>query len=183
MALTPRFPGPTPRLSAQHSTLRPVRSSDLPVVHEGLSDRRVTRYYAVHYDTLDQTVSQMRWFARNETSGAGRWWAMCDARAGAHDGAMMGACGFNAHNNDPQSAALGYWMLPRYWGQGLMRDALTVALDHAFGTVGLSTVAAEVEPANVRSQALLARLGFHRDLPASTNEAWWFVLRRAGDDD
>jgi [ribosomal protein S5]-alanine N-acetyltransferase len=51
----------------------------------------------------------------------------------------------------------------RHWGQGLMREALTALISQAFGAYGLRRLEAEVNPANVASNALLRGLGFQHE--------------------
>ena len=62
-----------------------------------------------------------------------------------------------------QSAYLGYWIDRAHEGRGLMRQAVVLALDEAFGRLGLHRVEANVQPSNRRSAELLRRLGFRRE--------------------
>ena len=159
-ASTIPFSDATPILGAERVRLRPIAPADLAVVHQGLSDRRVTEYYAVHFDTLEETREQMRWFAQNERNGSGRWWAIC-APADAGDNArMVGACGFNTIDRFVGRVELGYWLLPEAWGQGLVSDALRAALAHVWSLDTVHFVLAQVEIRNPRSIAVLERLGF-----------------------
>jgi ribosomal-protein-alanine N-acetyltransferase len=65
-------------------------------------------------------------------------------------------------------AELGYDLDPRWWGRGLMSEAVRAILDYAFGTLGLERVEAFVLADNARSCATLERVGFTREslLPA-----------------
>ena len=63
-----------------------------------------------------------------------------------------------------QNAMLGYAIDVAHEGRGLMREALQAALADAFGPrVRLHRVQANVRPENIRSLALLSRLGFERE--------------------
>jgi ribosomal-protein-alanine N-acetyltransferase len=44
-----------------------------------------------------------------------------------------------------------------------MREGLTLVLRHAFETIGLHRVEANIQPGNARSIALVERLGFRRE--------------------
>jgi uncharacterized glyoxalase superfamily protein PhnB len=57
------------------------------------------------------------------------------------------------------SAFLGYWAFAGGEGQGLMTDALTTAVTHAFDVLGLHRLEANIQPANDRSIALVHRCG------------------------
>jgi ribosomal-protein-alanine N-acetyltransferase len=62
-----------------------------------------------------------------------------------------------------QSAYLGYWIGREFARQGHMREGLALAIDHAFGLLGLHRVEANVRPENAPSLALVERLGFTRE--------------------
>ncbi len=56
------------------------------------------------------------------------------------------------------------WRLARdAWGRGYATEAATAALDDAFGRVGLTEVVSFTIPANVRSVAVMERLGMTHD--------------------
>ncbi len=59
-----------------------------------------------------------------------------------------------------QSAYLGYYGMVRFQGRGLMREAVGLAVRHAFDELGLHRVEANIQPGNARSIALVKRLGF-----------------------
>lgn len=62
-----------------------------------------------------------------------------------------------------QAATLGYHMGAGHQGQGLMREALELAIGYAFGPLGLHRLMANHLPENTRSAGLLQRLGFIRE--------------------
>jgi [ribosomal protein S5]-alanine N-acetyltransferase len=59
-----------------------------------------------------------------------------------------------------QSAYLGYYGMAAYQGRGMMREALALVLDKAFGDMGLHRLEANIQPGNGPSRALAQRLGF-----------------------
>jgi ribosomal-protein-alanine N-acetyltransferase len=58
------------------------------------------------------------------------------------------------------SAYLGYYAMAGFCGRGLMTRAVELAVDHAFNELGLHRLEANVQPDNLRSRALVKRLGF-----------------------
>jgi ribosomal-protein-alanine N-acetyltransferase len=62
-----------------------------------------------------------------------------------------------------QSAYLGYYGFRANAGKGLMKEALGVALDAAFGPLALHRVEVNIQPGNVRSIGLVTALGFTRE--------------------
>jgi ribosomal-protein-alanine N-acetyltransferase len=59
-----------------------------------------------------------------------------------------------------RSASIGYGAFVPHDGAGLLTEAVGLALDEAFGPLGLHRIEANVQPGNDRSLALVRRLGF-----------------------
>ncbi|QND47850.1 GNAT family N-acetyltransferase [Rhizobium lusitanum] len=62
-----------------------------------------------------------------------------------------------------RSAFLGYHGMVGFAGRGFMTEALRLAIVHAFDTVGLHRLEANIQPANQASIALVQRLGFRME--------------------
>ena len=59
-----------------------------------------------------------------------------------------------------QSAYLGYYASAHFAGQGVMREAMRMVLDHAFGSLALHRIEANIQPGNAASIALARGAGF-----------------------
>jgi ribosomal-protein-alanine N-acetyltransferase len=59
-----------------------------------------------------------------------------------------------------RSAYLGYYGFEPFSGAGYMTEGLALVLDHAFGSLGLNRLEANIQPENERSSRLVSRLGF-----------------------
>ncbi len=59
-----------------------------------------------------------------------------------------------------RSAWVGYWVESGVAGGGVATGAVALAVDHAFGPVGLHRIEATVRPENAASLRVLAKLGF-----------------------
>src|SRR5262245_59130771 len=80
------------------------------------------------------------------------------------DGALAGVFNFSEIVRGLfQSAYLGYYAFAPLAGDGYMTEGLALALDVAFRKLGLHRVEVNVQPANRRSLALVARVGFTRE--------------------
>lgn len=66
----------------------------------------------------------------------------------------------NVVHGSVRSCWVGYWVQARLAGQGAATAAVALAVDHAFGPVGLHRVEATVHPHNSASLRVLAKLGF-----------------------
>lgn len=99
-----------------------------------------------------------------ESGGVGRWLI-----EGSLDGGPATFVGYAGVMPVDDSHPLGShheigWRLCRSaWGHGVASEAARAALDDAFGRLGLDEVLAYTAPDNVRSQAVMDRLGLRRD--------------------
>jgi ribosomal-protein-alanine N-acetyltransferase len=77
------------------------------------------------------------------------------------DARLLGAITLdNIRRGPAQSAQVGYWIGPEFARQGLMTEALTAVVEHAFTALDLSRIEAACLPENAASRALLDRTGF-----------------------
>jgi ribosomal-protein-alanine N-acetyltransferase len=59
-----------------------------------------------------------------------------------------------------QSAYMGYWLGEGYAGRGVMTEAMRLALHFALQEIALHRLEANIQPGNLRSIALVKRVGF-----------------------
>ena len=136
--------------------LRPMRASDIHSVFEGLSHPDVIRYYAVSFMTPEETKKQMDWYQTIKDEQSGLWWAICDQ----DDHQFYGAVGFNDIHPVHRRAEIGFWLLPEYWGRGIVPEAAEAACHYGFERMNLHRIYAYVETANTNSSSVLRKLHF-----------------------
>jgi ribosomal-protein-alanine N-acetyltransferase len=80
---------------------------------------------------------------------------------GTSDGTILGQVSLGGIVRGAfQSAFLGYWIGEEHSRQGFMSEAVSLALDAAFGPLGLHRVEANIIPDNRASLRLVKKLGF-----------------------
>jgi ribosomal-protein-alanine N-acetyltransferase len=62
-----------------------------------------------------------------------------------------------------QSAYLGYYAFRPHAGQGYMTEGLALVLHHAFRSLGLHRLEANIQPGNRQSRELVRGLGFRKE--------------------
>jgi [ribosomal protein S5]-alanine N-acetyltransferase len=139
--------------------LRPFTDADLPSVFEGLSHPRVIKYYGVSYDSLEATKEQMEWFQNLEVDKTGKWWAVCSE----NNAVFYGAGGINNWSEEHQKAEIGFWLLPEYWGNGFMKEAMDAIVAHCFDELNIHRIEGFVESSNSNCKRGLAKLGFQHE--------------------
>lgn len=140
--------------------IRPVADADLPALLEVNSDPEVTAL--LPYATWSSLADGEAWY-RRMTAMQATGLALQLAVVSKASGTAIGTCLLFRFEAGSERAELGYVLGRAHWGQGLMREALTVLLSAAFGNIGLRRVEAEVNTRNPASSGLLLRLGFTKE--------------------
>lgn len=148
-----------PEFSTSRVLLRKILSSDQQKIFEGLSHPEVVRYYGISFSTFEQASEQMMWFENLVKTGTGIWWAICSRDAQV----FYGACGFNHLVQEHRKAEIGFWLLPPFWGKGIMIEALPLIIKYAFTQLKLHRIEGFVESNNLSSKQLLGRLHFRHE--------------------
>lgn len=155
MALDNDTPVHTARL-----TIRRVQPTDLGDLLAVNGDDVVTRF--LPYPTWKSATDAQFWFERMaalQAAGATAQFVI-EHRELAR---VIGSCLLFRHEPASGRAEIGYVLGRAHWGQGLMHEAMRGFIDHAFVTLGLRRLEADVNPLNLASVRLLERLGFVRE--------------------
>ncbi len=145
-----------PTIKTERLLLRQFTDNDLENVFIGLSDPNVIRYYGVSYKTLEDTKLQMKFFADLEQNDTGIWWAVCPA----NNQTFYGAIGLNNLMKQHKKAEIGFWLLPDFWGTGIMSEAIRLVCDYGFSQLGLHRIEAFVETKNINSKNIMEKMQF-----------------------
>lgn len=136
--------------------LRQFTHNDLENVFKGLSHPDVIKHYGVSYSSLEETKQQMTFFAELEANKTGTWWAICSA----DNTIFYGGCGLNNINTQHKKGEIGYWLLPEFWGKGIIAEAAPLVCEYGFTHFNLHRIEAVVETDNAYSKKILQKLGF-----------------------
>ena len=144
--------------------LRRPRPEDREAFQRLVTDSRDHLLRWVHGGVPPEDADGSQWFERTLAQAAeGRSEKLFVVRSDAPE-ALLGAVNINEIvRGNFQSAFLGYWIGAAHAGRGLMGEALELALDHAFGPLGLHRVEANIQPANGPSIRLVDRAGFVKE--------------------
>lgn len=142
-----------PSLTTPRLLLRDIIETDRPSIYAGLSDPKVIQYYGIHFESLEATKEQMVWFADPKQA----WWAVCSR----DNKTFYGAGGLNNITSEHNKAEIGFWLLPEFWGQGIMAEAFPLICDYGFKELNLHRIEGFVETHNHNCKKAMAKLDFH----------------------
>ncbi len=154
------FPNTFPVLTTSRLVLREVADRDVEAVFEMESDAIAMRYWSKPpmRDRAEAVASVERAKGFFPARDALRW-SVCDAGTDR----MLGHASLFRLDAQNDRAEIGYGLDRRYWGRGLMHEALTAIVEYAFGPLGLRRIEADADPRNEPSCRSLERLGFTRE--------------------
>jgi len=154
-------PKVVPTLESSRLRLRTYRSSDAEAMFRLYSDPRVMRYWSFPpWTSLAQAQAYLaRVLGEMEVGTSVLPWAIA-TRA---DDVLIGTVTLFSVNIDQGHAGTGYSLPADVPGQGLAREALGLALAHAFDTLHLRRIEADIDPRNGPSCRLVEHLGFRRE--------------------
>lgn len=145
-----------PILETERFVLKQCSKNDLENVYKGLSNPEVIKYYGISFDSLEATNEQIEWFAQLEKEQTGQWWVVWSKK----ENQFCGAGGFNDWQKENNKAELGFWLLPEFWGQGIMREVLPKIIEYGFESMKLHRIEGFVDVRNRNCKKNIEKLGF-----------------------
>ena len=143
-----------PTLETERLILRAFRLSDAPAVFAYAQNPNVgpNAGWKPHA-TLAESEGIVRYFIEK-----GEVWAIEDRQTGR----VIGSIGLHKDERRDLEGArmLGYVLAESHWGRGLMTEAASRVLRHAFETLSLEIVSVYHYPFNARSGSVIRKCGF-----------------------
>jgi [ribosomal protein S5]-alanine N-acetyltransferase len=152
-------PPPVPDLATDRLRLRRLAIEDAPNLHQAYGDAEAMRFWnAPPSRDLAETEQRIRRSLSSDATSHTAW-----AILSQDDGRFIGMVNYHARQAWNHRLAVGWILVPGYWGQGYMQEAMRALLTHCFEALDTHRIEAEIEPENVRSARLADRLGFRRE--------------------
>ena len=146
-------------LRTENYLLRQIVDADLENIFLGLSNPEVIKYYGISYSTLEETKEQLQFYRELEQNETGIWWSICSL----NNDIFYGAIGFNNRNLIHRNAEIGYWLLPQYWGKGIINETLSFVCNFGFHQLNLHRIVAMIESENIASRKTIEQFGFNHE--------------------
>ena len=145
----------SPTIRTDRLLLREIIDLDLENIYAGLSNPKVVQHYGISFDSLEATKEQMVWFADEKQM----WWAICSL----DNQVFFGAGGLNNIDFIENKVEIGLWLLPKFWGKGIMGEALPLICNYGFTKLKLSRIEGFVESDNTNCKKAMSKLDFQHE--------------------
>jgi RimJ/RimL family protein N-acetyltransferase len=149
-----------PTIEAARVYLRHLEESDTDSLFEIFSDPQALRYWSFppyrERAEAEKLLAEMHENFRRKTHFQ---WGI----AQRSDDRVIGTSTLFRLDDQSRRAELGYILNRRFWGPGLMGEALTALVGFAFEKMDLHRLEADIDPRNAASVKVVERLGFQRE--------------------
>jgi RimJ/RimL family protein N-acetyltransferase len=149
------------QLTSARLILRRFRASDLDSFVTYRADPTVARYQSWENFTAEDGRRFIDEMAALHPDMPGQWFQIAIELKGT--GKMIGDCALHTLADSRSEAEIGFTLAPAFEGRGYATEATACLLDYVFGALGKRRAVALTDARNVRSIAVLERLGFVRD--------------------
>ncbi len=145
-------------LQSERLLLRKITGQDIPDIFEIYSNREVMLYFDDRYafESIAEAEQMVSGYDKALHDKTGMRWGIVLKNTGK----LVGTCGFHAISDYHKRIEIGYDLNRDYWGKGIMKEALSLIIDHVFEHSEVNRIEAFVEPPNTASRVLLEKLGF-----------------------
>ncbi len=146
-----------PAFLSKRLAYRLVEQTDIPFFDAALHDPQVMQYMSIRFTTDQPGREQWNWYQSQLAAGTALFFAVFTQETKDFCG-VVSLYYYDATNH---KAELGYWLLPKYWGQGYAVEACLAILTEARTLWNLHRVEAIIETDHVASRRVLMKCGFN----------------------
>jgi ribosomal-protein-alanine N-acetyltransferase len=143
-------------LRTERLLLRAWRDDDITPFAAMCADPIVMEHFPKLLDRAETEAAVGRIRMHWQREGFGLW-------AVEVDGGFIGFTGLARPAFMPDSVEVGWRLAAAHWGKGYATEAARAAIAYGFDTLGLREIVSMTIPANLRSQAVMHKLGMTRD--------------------
>ncbi|WP_084663831.1 GNAT family N-acetyltransferase [Pandoraea faecigallinarum] len=151
------FDTEAPTITTARTILRQWRTDDLPLFAALNADREVMRHFPTSLDRAQSDAVAHRLAQHLETHGFGPWAMEIPGVTPFAGFVGLMRVGFDAPF--VPAVEIGWRLARAWWSKGYATEAATAAARYAFDTLGMDDLVSFTVPANVRSRAVMQRIG------------------------
>lgn len=148
-----------PTIQTKRLRLRPVEIDDASDMYEYYKDTHVMKYMSVQtHKDIDETLHMLKcWELPYEKRGVPQTWVIELLQEDKVIGHL------NIHTIEDEIGEIGYMLHPRYWHQGIMKEAIRELIVTGFEHIGLRRIEALCAVEHIYGIKLLSACGFIKE--------------------
>ena len=145
-----------PRFETKRLVLRRIEDDDYEDMFEYSADLEVTKYLTWQpHATVNETKEYILNLQKRYEAGKFFDWGLVYKE----DGRFVGTCGFTSINITQNTSEIGYVLSKKYWGMGLIPEALESIMDFGFSYFGFDKIEARFLDGNENSKKVMQKAG------------------------
>ena len=149
-----------PTFTAERFILRKAVENDGQALFDLYSNEQVVQYMPfTPFISIEEAMNELHWYETIFKEQTGFRWVIEEVETNK----VIGTCGFLNYEKEHHRIELGYDLNPKYWGKGIMKEAVSYIIHFAFMTMNMNKIEAKVEPENQASIKLLEKLNFYKE--------------------
>jgi [ribosomal protein S5]-alanine N-acetyltransferase len=149
---------PCPELQTARLILRKASAADAEAILELRGNPEVMHYLdRPKAETIDDALEYLERVQVKFDTDDGISWGMYLKEKSEK---LIGTMGLWRIDKPHYRAEIGYMLLPAFWRQGLMQEAMKACIDFGFNVINLHSIEAIINPENIASETLLKNNGF-----------------------
>jgi len=148
---------PFPVLTTERLTLRQLEINDEQDILTLRSDREINKYLDRQISsTIDDARNFINKVNENINKGDSLYWAITLS----DNNILVGTVCLFGFSDDNYKCEIGYELLTKFQGQGIMKEAVEKVIDYAFNTIKVKKIEAFLHRRNQSSIKLLEKFSF-----------------------
>lgn len=148
---------PFPILTTERLTLRQLSTDDRQDIFALRSDKEINKYLGRQPSkTIDDAINFINKINENIQSNNSIYWVVSLTSTKTFVGTI---CLFD-FSNEQNSCEIGYELMTKFQGQGIMKEAAAEVVNYAFQTLQFQKIIAFTHSENQHSTKLLTKLNF-----------------------
>ncbi len=160
---------PFPTLTSERLIYRKIRIEDANDFYNMRSHPKVILYLDREPEnSIKEVFPIIESIESAVKNNSGIMWVIC--LKGSNK--LIGTIGYWKTEPTNHRAEIGYLLMPEYWGQGIMDEALKRIIQYGWDTMLLHSIEARINPDNAASKKLLLKNSFEKE--AFFKESYFF---------
>lgn len=169
---------PFPILTTERLTLRQLSIDDKESIFELRSDKEINKYLDRQVSTtIEDAINFINRINDNSKNNNSIYWVITLTKTGTFVGTI---CLFD-FSYEKNSCEIGYELMTKFQGQGIMKEATEKVIDYVFQTLQFQKIVAFTHSGNQKSTKLLTKFNFIKSIEADEENAGFnsFILTRS----